>query len=578
MPIAIAASEAAHNPPFEVWPHKKARLRARAPGPHRWRHEIATAIRCHDPMRSAAGALHAHLREVAELCSGQRGATVARGLCAAFAARLASRSIGDFRGPFQHLLADHGISASDRTALAGVRLLASLSSLIEVDLRAGRVRLRLSEQFHRAAAVARRCHINARWFAPAVVADPSQKGFFSGFEHRTAEKPVASESGSVIEARVRGETVLSRTHSELLRQISVGRWVRLAANIVGLYPDLCRGRICSAMSRALLAAHGVSHGYREVEGLLRGLRYLLREGFLRADASGSLGLDSDRHPDLVVLGILAPPDARACSQETARYLRRRGVVAPEALGHHEAQALRRRLWWRASKELPTLPEVRVMLGFEMQPADLDAYAEQVELADRSWSWGLGRQHTLTLDRASFSAQMRSGSTTTMHGWHDEPEDSRSAGTDEAVVTRDSAWGWAHYEADGAGPDEQPGDDERPDTHDEGDRGAGQSACADPRRGWHRGCWSRDAWHRAPGCSHADPVASPVCRAGVGKLPGTSGALVDTLSEGPFQAVRCAPIAALVPSGPCPVSRPSAARSARSRVFPSWWTPLVGSAA
>jgi len=529
--------------------------------------------------RSAAGALHAHIRAVSDLCGGKRGATVARAILAAIAALLACHATVDLSGSALEVCEDLGIAANPRCARDAVRLLSSLSRLIEVDRSGVRVRLRLGSEYRRAALQAASGRITAAIFAPDAAGETCPDGLFLAIQHHTGSTGPTSSFGPRIDARAHADSqVPVITTAQLLRELAAGRWIALAVRLLSEHPGVARGPVSTAMARSLLVAGGVSHGYREAGCLLRGLRYLLREGFLRADASGSVGLDSDRHPDLVVLGILAPPDARACSQETARYLRRRGVVAPEALGHHEAQALRRRLWWRASKELPTLPEVRIMLGFELQPADLDAYAEQVELADRSWSWGLGRQHTLTLDRASFSAQMRSGSTTTMHGWHDEPEDSRSAGTDEAVVTRDSAWGWAHYEADGAGPDEQPGDDERPDTHDEGDRGAGQSACADPRRGWHRGCWSRDAWHRAPGCSHADPVASPVCRAGVGKLPGTSGALVDTLSEGPFQAVRCAPIAALVPSGPCPVSRPSAARSARSRVFPSWWTPLVGSAA
>lgn len=514
MPQAIAASGAAHNPPFEVWPHKKARLRARAPGPHRWRREIATAICTHDPMRSAAGALHAHLREVSGLCCGKRGATVARDICASFAARLASHSIGDFRGPLQDLLADHGISASDRTALAGVRLLASLSSLVEVDPRSGRVRLRLSEQFHRAVAAARRARIDARWFAPVAVVHPSYTGSFAGFEHRTAEKPATSESASVIDARVRGESVFSRTHSELLRELSAGRWVQLAARLLREHPGLCCGPVCSAMSRRLLEVGGVSHGYREVEGLLRGLRYLLREGFLRADSSGSLGLDCARHPDLVILGIDVPADARACSKDGARYLRGLGVVAPEALGRLEATALMRRLWWRRHKhpERLTLPEMRRDLDLPVCPQDFEAYMLLVDADARSFAWGFRSAQAQHATREEFSRRLSSQRhRSTMTVWPEEPDDDIRPGTEStwaAPECPDREWSWAHYEADGSGPD---GDD-------------------------------------------ADTT-------------------IDALPP-----ARCAVIAGPVASDPCQPSRSSAARSGPLRVFPSRSTTHVASAA
>ena len=113
-------------------------------------------------------------------------------------------------------------------------------------------------------------------------------------------------------------------------------------------------------------------------------------------------LGGRRHPDAVLLGIVTPPETRACSQAMQACLRRRGVVAPEALGHGEAQAIRARLWTRAQTDMPSLGELRLLAGLPLAPTDPAAYTNAVADLDEDL------EQNRRADRAEFSARLRFG--------------------------------------------------------------------------------------------------------------------------------------------------------------------------
>lgn len=440
MPQDVAAPPAAHKPPFAHWPLR----RPQPTRPHPRRRRVADGVLAANPMRAAAGALHAHLRQAAELCRAECGAAAARRLLAAMSGQMAARVPTDVAGSHTDLCRAFGVEVDPRTAREAVRLLSRLSALVEHhpsgSPRPSRIRLRSGFLF--ATTMASRARVAPRIFAP--VAQCGLDGLFLAFWHRTGPKSAASEapnSMGPIDARAGAECSLVNSTALVLRQLPAGRrWIRLAADLL-----LAHGRHVEAAepgstahARALLVASGKSPGFAEVGCLVRGLRWLARHGFVRAPSCCLWELQADEHPDLVILGIDVLADAEACSRETARHLQRRGVVAPWALGRAQAEALRRRLWWRASKDMPSLPELRMLLGLEAHPVDVGAYAAAVEQERVTYEGQCRIVDAQWADRAAFSRRLSSKEQTTMSVWPEEPDgdNERASSSAPPVATGD----------------------------------------------------------------------------------------------------------------------------------------------
>ena len=418
----VPASPAARKPSVAVW--RKNRTDARRPRPHPVRHRIAASYLQAQPLRTAAGTLHAHLREAAASISAARGAAAARAALVAMAGRLADRTATDIAGSHVGLLSALGIHVDPRTAREAVRILAGVSSLIEYQRAVRPSRIRLSSAYRWAVARAERTRIDTSIFAPAAVAQGRTDGLFLAIWHRTAPEATVCDSGSRIDARAHAECSVLNTLPLVLRELPAGRWIRLAADLL-----LAHGRDVPAVEpgstahvRALLVASGLRLGFADVGCLVRGLRWLARNGYVRALSSCLWTLDIVDHPDLVILGIVEPADDRECSQKTAAYLQRHGVVAPWSLGAAQAEALRRRLWWRASKDRPSLPELRLLLELEAHPVDVGAYAASVARLLSTYEGECRLVDVQWADRAGFSRWMSSGEPATMSVWPEEPDD------------------------------------------------------------------------------------------------------------------------------------------------------------